>query len=414
MKNKNIWIVNYFTPPPQYVTQERHHKFYHYLKEKGYNVTIIASSYLVRNEINLINGANKYEFVKYDEYDFILIKSKSYTGNGISRMFSNFQFAYRLLKNRKKFPKPDLILHNLHVPFDCLVYNCAKKLKAKYIAEAWDLWPDSFVRFGLISEKNPIISFLYQLEKNIYKKADAVIFSMEGGLDYLKGRKWTKELGGPIDENKVHYINNGVDIADFNNHKKVYSLNDKDVENNSMFNVVYLGSIRLVNDVKQLIDAAQLLLEYKDIRFIIYGDGYERDFLIEYCNKNKIDNVIFKDKFIPLTHVPYVMSRASVNILNYKKDFGLYGISSGKLFQSLASGKPLICNIELNYDLITKYNLGIAEELDTPKKYADAVLKIYNMDIKEYNEMCERVLNQSYQFDYKFLSDKLIDIIENI
>ena len=108
-----------------------------------------------------------------------------------------------------------------------------------------------------------------------------------------------------------------------------------------------------------------------------------------------------------------MLSHSDLNILNYQKGFGDYGISSGKLFQSLAAGKPLVCNIPIVYDdVITDNQLGVAENLDTPRKYADAILKVYNLDSGEYELMCQRVKEAAKRFDYEVLSNNLIDIIE--
>ena len=120
--------------------------------------------------------------------------------------------------------------------------------------------------------------------------------------------------------------------------------------NDQLFKVIYIGSIRLANNLKQLIDAACLLKEYNNIKFIIYGDGNEREELISYCRDNGINNVILKQKWIELKYIPYVLSKSSLNILNYMKtDILKYGGSQGKLFQYLASGKPIISNPRMGF-----------------------------------------------------------------
>ena len=410
---KKIWIVNYYSSPPEYVSNPRHLEFAHYLMEAGYDVTIFSSGYLPYKNIDLVPDGKKYLETQYGEYKFVHIKVKHYVGNVLDRMFSIFQFAYRFFKYREHFEKPDIILQNIHAPFDYPVCWCAKKLKAKYIVEAWDLWPDSFVRFGLISKNNPIVKVAYAIERRLYEKAEKIIFSFEGGINYLKESKWTKELGGKIDTNKIFYINNGVNLEKFHADIEQYQLHDKDLEDTTHFKVIYLGSVHLVNNIKQLIDAANILRTDANIKFLIYGDGSDRDYLLQYCKENKIDNVIFKEKWIPFRNVPYVLSRSSLNILNYQKDFGIYGISSGKLFQYLASGKPLCANIKINYCLIEKHHLGIAKNLETPQEYADAILSIASLDKTSYNVICNRVKEVSKEFDFKVLSDKLIKVIEN-
>lgn len=411
-KQKHIWIVNYYTTPPEFVSNERHLKFAHYLQEAGYKVTIFSSGYIPVNDIDLVDNDLSYKRVTYGEYNFVHIKVRHYRGNGINRMLSIFEFAWKILRHRNKFERPDVILQNMHAPFDYWVSTCARKLKVRYIAEAWDLWPEGFVTFGLVSAYNPILKWAYAKERKMYERGSDIIFSFAGGIEYLKKKHWTNSTGGKIDESKVYYINNGISINDFDKNKVAYSLNDKDIENEKIFKIIYLGSIRLVNDVQQVIDALFLLKDYKDICLFIYGNGEQRDRLMQYCKDKGISNVVFKQEWIPLTYVPYVMSHSNLNILNYQTGFGDYGISSGKLFQSLAAGKPVVCNVNIMYDnVITDNHLGIAENLDTPQKYADAILKMYNLDKDSYNAICDRVRETAKRFDFKMLSNQLIEVL---
>lgn len=412
-RQKHVWIVNYYSKPPEFVSNERHLKFAHYLQEAGYKVTIFSAGFLAGRNIDLVKKNKKFEFVRYGEFRFCHVKVRHYKGNGVARMFSIFQFAWRILCNRKHFERPDIILHNMHAPFDYPICSCAKKLHARYIAEEWDLWPEYFVTFGLISAKNPMMKWAYGRERKMFETASDIVFSFAGGLDYLRSKKWTRDSGGKIDPGKVYYINNGVSINDFNANKDVFTLDDPDLEDKDIFKIIYLGSIRLVNDVKQLIDAVTLLKGQKNIRLFIYGDGDQREKLVQYCQEHMINNVTFKEKRIPLSYVPYVLSHSSLNILNYQKGFGDHGISSGKLFQSLAAGKPLVCNIPVAYDdVITNNRLGVAGDLNTPHKYADAILSVYNLDKNDYELMCQRVKEAANRFDYEVLSNSLIDIIK--
>ena len=125
-----------------------------------------------------------------------------------------------------------------------------------------------------------------------------------------------------------------------------------------------------------------------------------------------MDNVIFKQKWIDPQYVPYVLSKSSVNILNYKSgDFGKYGGSQSKMFQYLASGKPICSNLKMMYCLINKYNLGIAREFNSSEEYADAILSLATMDTQSNAEMGKRAEDVARQFDYKYLTNKMIELL---
>lgn len=409
---KKVWLVNPVAMPPKYEVRIQTLKRAQYLIEAGHDVTIIAGSYLHNTSINLINDNKKFLAIDYDGIKFIHIKTNNYSGNGLKRFYNLILFYLRLFFLSKKFTKPDVIAQVAMVPFSNILYYVAKRFKAKHIVDVVDLWPESFVSYGLISKNNLLTKLAYRAEKWLYERADEIVFSMEGGKDYIVGKGWDIDSGGKINLNKVHYINNGVDLNDFDRNKNLYKIEDLDLENDSLFKVVYLGSIRLANNIKLLIDAAELLKDHKNIKFLIYGDGDERANLKNYCETNKLENVIFKQKWIELIYVPYVLSKSSLNILNYMPSNILkYGGSQSKSFQYMASGKPICSNIKMGYCPITKYNIGIAKDFNSANEYANAILSFAEKDAAEYENISLNARNVAEHYDYKRLTanfEKLI------
>ena len=147
-----ILIVNYYTSPD--CSNPRYLHFAKHFMAKGWDVTPFYANW---------NGADTDPLFKQETVnglDFVQVKAPHYVGNGVSRMKSIFSFAWNIKKHCKVFERPDLILHNVHTPFDYPIIWAAKKLNAKYIAEAWDAWPDVFAHLGLVSRKNPALKVL--------------------------------------------------------------------------------------------------------------------------------------------------------------------------------------------------------------------------------------------------------------
>ena len=402
--SKTIWIVNYYTGRPGAINNPRYLEFSANFLAAGYEVITFNSSRLAKVEV-------KEKFLEkwYGPHHFIHVKVPGYGGT-VKRVWSIFAFAMRIFFNRKRFPKPDVILHNVHTPFDYPVIWAARKLGAKYIAEAWDMWPEDFVTFGLLKADSPIMKFAYNVERRLYEKADEVVFTFEGGPDYLREKGWTTDKGGTIDPAKVHYINSGVNLDKFDHDCKTYTRKDEDLLDPDIYKIIYLGSIRMVNHVEELIKAAAILKDNPRYRFFIYGDGNERPELEQYVKDNGITNVVFKEKHIPFEEVAWVVSQATVNIMNYQKDFGIHGVSSGKMFQYFAAGKPILCNIKLNYSEIARNNLGIDRDIDTPEEYAAAIRELAEQQKDEYDAMCARVRDTARRFDYKLLAAREMDL----
>ena len=90
------------------------------------------------------------------------------------------------------------------------------------------------------------------------------------------------------------------------------------------------------------------------------------------------------------------------------------GVSSGKMFQYLAAGKPIVCNVEIAYDdVITENHLGIARDIETPEEFAQAIRGVAEQPRASYDAMCERVRETAKRFDYKVLFAEELKVIES-
>ena len=408
---KSIWLVNHYAMPPEIEPRPRTVKLAEYLIKRGFQVTVFGASSIHNTKTNLISGKEDYIEKQYGLLKFVHIRVKSYS-NYFERVLNMIDFSLRLRKVASKFEKPDAILYTAAVPFGNMTYYTARKLKAKFYVEVLDLWPESFIMTGTIRKWNPAVPFLYFCEKWLYKRADHLIFSMEGGKKYLIDKKWDTANNGPIDLAKVSHINNGVDLKEFDSNLKQYTMEDDDVNNDRTFKIVYIGSIRLFNNVRLIIEAAEKLREYKDIVFLIYGDGDERAKLEKYVQENALTHVKFKEKFIDKKYIPYLLSKSSINILNYQQNgIWKYGGSQSKLFQYLASGKPIVSNTVSEYCLIRRYNCGISSEFSTGREYADAFLQIREMPESDYQAMCQNAREAAKDYDYEKLTDDFIKLL---
>lgn len=414
MIKKTIWLINQSAMPPHKEQRIQTLKRAEYLQKKGHNVYIICGSYFHNTDINLITDKTLFIEKEYDGIKFIHVRNKTYHNNTFLRIYSLLEFHLRLFKVAKFLSKPDIISLYTAIPFSNVVYYLAKKLKAKLVLDVVDLWPESFVSLGLVSKYNPILWFMYRSEKWIYMKADKIVFSMEGGADYIKERKWDTESGGSINLNKVKYINNGVDLNDFNSNKYNYYIDDADLNNESLFKVIYLGSIRLANGVNLILDAAKFIEHLPNIKFLIYGNGPERENIKKRIESENIKNVILKQEWVELKYVPYILTKSSLNLLNYTKNpIFKFGGSQSKLFQYMASGKPICSNIRMEYCPVNKFNLGVAREFINAREYSDAILSIYNLSECNYKELCNNALLASKKYDYEYLSNKYIEYCLN-
>ncbi len=409
---KNIWIFCHHTSPPEFGHFTRHYNFSKSLSEKGYKPTVFVGSVPHNTDIQLVEGNEVFALYKKHEFPYVFVKTCLYNKSGKKRLIAMFQYYFRLFKSYKKllkmgYEKPDVIMGSSIHPLTCVAaIKIAKKLNVPCIVEIKDLWPESIVSYSdKLTKKHLIIKALYKLEKWMYKKADKIVFTMEGGADYVK------EQGIDIDMSKIHHVNNGVDIELFDYNKDNYSIVDKDLDNEEIFKAVYTGSIRKANNIGLLLDAAKLITNDK-IKILIWGSGNETQALKQRLIDENITNVIFKGA-VEKKYVPYITIKSDVNILHSESvSIIKYGMSQNKSFEYLAAGKPIVNTFTPSYDYISGNNAGISIETQNDKQIADAIMKVYNMDKNEYTKMCENARQASLQYDFGVLTDKLIEAVE--
>ena len=325
-----MWIINHYAARMFYDKGGRHYWFAKYLKREGYDPVIFSCNAKHGVLEKYVETDDLWIEQHTDEIDvpFVFVKSNLYEDNGIKRIQNMVGFYRNVKKAAKeyasKYGKPNVIFASSVHPLTLVAgIQLARHFGVECICEVRDLWPESIVAYSKkLTKSNAIIKLLYQGEKWIYRKADKLIFTVEGGADCIKDQGWDKENKGPIDISKVHHINNGVDIKAFDNNVRSNVYEDDDLDNPDTFNLVYTGSIRQANNLKIVVDAAKNIQnsntahKCEEIKFLLFGDGDERENLQKRCLNEKISNVVFKGK-VEKKYVPNILSKDSVNILNY-------------------------------------------------------------------------------------------------
>lgn len=412
--NKNIWFLHHYATPHSLAGLTRPYDFSIELIKDKYKCTIFTSSYLHFAGYNVIKDKSDYKIECDNNVSFVYVKTSGYKKNRFKRIKNIIDYYFRIARVEKEYvkmtEKPDVIIASSAHPLALLAgQKLAKKYKIECICEIRDLWPESFTSYNLLSVNNPIMKLLYLGEKFIYKKADKLLFTMEGGKDYIIQRKWDTEQGGPIDIKKVYHINNGVDLDLFFSNKELYTIKDPDLDNHVKFKVVYTGSLRLVNNVMSIIYIAEELQKTgnEKVQFLIYGQGDDRDNLEKYCREHKVNNVIFKG-FVEKKYIPYILSKSDLLILHFNQNsVQKYGASLNKMFEYFASGKPILSDCEFGYDLIKKYKCGVVINKANPIQMASEVTKFSNMSKETYEFYCINAIKAAKDYDFKVLTKKL-------
>ena len=340
-----------------------------------------------------------------DGVKYRYIKTPKYSGNGLQRIRNMLAFCFGLKRFKKE--KPDVLI-NCEAYLFPFVKHFFKGIPI--ITDTVDLWPESIIEYAGYSKTNPIIRVLYRLERNAYLKSNAMIFSMEGGEDYLKEQSYSDK----IDYRKVFHINMGCDLNACDQFLREFS-EDLPWDMNK-FNIVYCGSIRPANQVCQICEAAYELHTQgrNEIDFHIYGNGDQLESLKQYVAENKLPNVHFYGRF-KKDQIPGILAHANASLLTYKQvNLMKYGGSQSKLFDYLASGTPIICNAKWGYNLIERYYCGVVTEDQSSEAFVRAIKHLISLDNVAITQMGENGRRVAEMYDQPQLVDILCKVIDYV
>jgi glycosyltransferase involved in cell wall biosynthesis len=410
-----IWYFHHYATPYEIAGLHRPFEFGSYLNQSGNQIAVFTSSYLHYAGENMIKGKEKILLREYDGVTSVFVRTCGYQ-NKINRVMNMVQFGYRLFEASKWFAKnhwkPDIIVASIPHPLAALsALKIAKKYNIPCICEVRDLWPEVFFLGGVVKERGLIGKFLLHYERLIYEKADSLVFLKEGDHTYISDHKWDTANGGKVDISKCAYINNGVDIQLFDRRIKECTYPDEDLETDK-FKIIYCGTIRPVNNIGMLLDVAKKLDD--DAIVLIYGMGNCVEELKQRVVDEQINNVRFKG-YVNNKYIPYILSKSSLNILNYSGSTYNWsrGNSSNKLFEYLASGKPVVSTVKMGYDIIERDNCGYSVEECTVDNIVEVINRVRKLSPAEYETICKSARNTAEKFDIPILAKRYEQVLKD-
>ncbi len=91
-----------------------------------------------------------------------------------------------------------------------------------------------------------------------------------------------------------------------------------------------------------------------------------------------------------------------------------YGQTQNYFFEYLASEKPILMTYSVGYSVVKEQQCGMEVQQQMPEAIADAMLAFYNLDNEKMEHYKSNILRCVSQFDFKYLTEKLINLIDSI
>ncbi|MEP6892047.1 MAG: glycosyltransferase family 4 protein [Nitrospirota bacterium] len=298
----------------------------------------------------------------------------------------------------------DIVLSTSPQFFNGLAGYLVSRLKrVPWILEIRDLWPESIVAVGAITNR-PVIRLLEGMELFAYRNADHLVVVTDAFKSYILKRG--------IFSKKVTVIKNGVDFSLYK--KPPHGSRDlsRELGLEDKFVASYFGTHGMAHHLETVLEAAHELREWKDIVFLLVGDGAERSRLVTMRDEMKLSNVVLLDQQ-PKKNMPELWSLSSVSVVLLKKSALFKTVIPSKIVESMAMERPVILGVEgESAELVLSAGGGICIEPESSKDLAIQVLKLYRdpMLRQELGSSGRRYVLE--HFDRQVLARRFADVMK--
>lgn len=294
-----------------------------------------------------------------------VIKYSTFPG----RIVSYFSYIFSSLFAGIAIKRPDLIIVSsppLFVGIVAIIIGAIKKIP--YIFDVRDPWPLAAVELGFVKNRI-LIYFSYLLENYIYRRSSHTVVNSSGMLKYLITEKG-------VANKKVGLIPNPVDFETLNSNN--YRLWEKDKEWRNKFIIMYSGSHSAIYDFDTLLAVAQTMSKNSAILFVLIGDGRQKQYIREYIDKHKIQNILLLPP-VTKTEITRHINNADICLVPVKQHKFLQYCYFTKLFDYMALKKPIVIAAEgASARLVAKEaNCGIAVNPGNKEAFENAILELY-------------------------------------
>ena len=369
----NILILTEAFPPEIRSASHLLYELAESLVEKGSKVTVVT-----RFPKDYINKADRkytgrlFLREKMGGINVIRLNSFSFLRHiPLIRGLSQFILSGLLVIGGIISGRQDIILaYSPPLPLGISAYLLSIIKKAPFIFNVQDIFPQSVIDLGLLKSK-VLIKISEALEKFIYKKARYITVHSEGNRENIIYKK--------VNPEKVMIIHNWVD-TDLIKPSKNQDNDFRGKNNlNNKFVVSFAGVMGFAQGLDIIINCAELLKSYKDILFLLVGDGVKKDGLIKKAEDMQLNNI----KFLPPQPreiYPCVLFASDICLVTLDKSVKT-PVVPAKLLNIIASGRPVVASMNLKGDapkIIRDANCGYCVEADDADGFSKAILKLYN------------------------------------
>ena len=238
---------------------------------------------------------------------------------------------------------------------------------APHILWVLDIWPDILKELKIV-KNNLLIIILKRVVNYIYLKSDIIL---------VQSMNFKRIIGHEIkDESKLHYFPAWSENLPDSKINENFPLESKFYKNK--FVIVFTGNIGEAQNFENIIKAAEIIKNKKDIQWLIVGTGRKIKEYSELINKKKINNFLFVGHQ-SIKQIKAFHKISNVLLVSLSQGKYLSATIPGKLQTYMKSNKFILGFINgAAAELIKESKTGAVVNPANPKKLAEILVYLKN------------------------------------
>jgi glycosyltransferase involved in cell wall biosynthesis len=393
----NVYIINQFALRPGDKGSMRHFSLARFLVSRGLIVRILTSN-IVSNSREDLKWPTPIE--THQGVEFHCFTAPKYVNNRqrlVNHLTYSVKMAAYLFRHLKK---GDVVIGSTPQPFSTYAAYIVSKIKGgKFIYEVRDLWPQTLIDLGGLSERHPMVTVMRFIERNLSLKSSKIVTTMPLAWKYFEGKYG-------IDAHSVTCIPQGVDVP-----------KDEGVvfPEKTRFHIVYAGTLGLANRTEMIVEFCKSIKSINpQVHVTVYGDGPLKSWMEEQVRSHDLTNVTFKGT-VPRAVVLSALNDCHAALaLAHESPLYKYGISYNKLADYFLKRRPVIFIGKVAMNPVDVASAGLVITSNDPNEVALAISNFASKDISELKKMGEN----GYQYvlerhDINRTGQQLLDVISN-
>lgn len=263
----------------------------------------------------------------------------------------------------------DIILATSPHYFNAVAGWLASVLKrTPWVFELRDLWPESIVAVGALKPSWPL-RVLDRHVRFLYGNAAAVVCLTRPFAEHVIARG--------IDPEKLVYVPNGVYPDDWPTHDPASSCREELGIEPDQILASYVGTLGMAHGLETLLDAAaRLQTRRPEIRFLLAGDGAQKQQLVSAARRRGLRNVLFAGQ-LPRREAHRLLASSDISLVLLRDAPLFRTVLPSKMFEAMAAGRPIILGVAGEAQrVLEESGGGIAVPPEDPAAIAGAVSRL--------------------------------------